>query len=158
MKRVLLCAALLAWSAMASAVVYKWTDAQGKVQYGDRPPDGVHAEVVEMPGSHAARSLTAGPAQTASAPSASTPAQKPATTANSTGQDDPAKKAVDEDVAQTRDKQCADAQERYKKLIEGRKLYKAGTDGERQYLTSQEIDAERVNAKHDVDSVCNSAT
>jgi hypothetical protein len=149
MKRVLLCAALLAWSAMASAVVYKWTDAQGKLQYGDRPPDGVHAEVVEMPGSHAARSNT---------PSASTPAPKPATTANSTAQDGPAKKAVDEDVAQTRDKQCADAQERYKKLIEGRKLYKAGADGERQYLTSQEIDTERVSAKNDVDSVCNSPT
>ena len=48
MKRVLLCAALLAWSTLASAVVYKWVDAQGKLQYGDRPPDGVHAEVVEL--------------------------------------------------------------------------------------------------------------
>jgi hypothetical protein len=158
MKRVLLCAALLAWSAMASAVVYKWTDAQGKLQYGDRPPDGVHAEVVEMPGNHAARSLKAGPAEAPSAPSASAPAPKPAASANSTGQDDPAKKAVDGDVAQAREKQCADAQERYKKLIEGRKLYKAGADGDRQYLTSQEIDAERLSAKHDVDAVCNSPT
>ena len=45
MKRLLLFAALIAWSGMASAVVYKWVDAQGKLQYGDRPPDGVHAEV-----------------------------------------------------------------------------------------------------------------
>jgi hypothetical protein len=66
------------------------------------------------------------------------------------------KKAVADDVAQTRDKQCADAQDRYKKLIEGRKLYKTGTDGERQYLTSEEIDSERLNAKHDVDTICNS--
>src|SRR3974377_91791 len=44
MKRLLLVAALIAWSGMASAVVYKWVDAQGKVQYGDRPPDGGHAE------------------------------------------------------------------------------------------------------------------
>jgi hypothetical protein len=55
MKRVLLCAALIAWSGMASAVVYKWVDAQGKVQYGDRPPDGVHAEVVEGLGTHLSR-------------------------------------------------------------------------------------------------------
>ena len=41
---------------MASAVVYKWVDAQGKVQYGDRPPDGVHAEVVELLGTHTGRS------------------------------------------------------------------------------------------------------
>ena len=65
---------------------------------------------------------------------------------------------MDEDVAQTRDKQCADAQERYKKLIEGRKLFKLGADGQRQYLTSDEIDSERVNAKRDVDSICNSST
>ena len=52
MKRVLLCTALILWSAMASAVVYKWVDAQGKTQYGDRPPDGVHADVVELLGTH----------------------------------------------------------------------------------------------------------
>ena len=52
MKRVLLCAALLAWSGLASAVVYKWVDAHGKIQYGDRPPDGVHAEIVELLGTH----------------------------------------------------------------------------------------------------------
>jgi len=70
--------------------------------------------------------------------------------------DDSDKKAVADDVAQTRDKQCADAQDRYKKMIEGRRLYKAGADGERQYLTSEEIDAARLSAKHDVDAACNS--
>ena len=61
MKRVLLCAVLLAWSGLASAVVYKWIDAQGKVQYGDRPPDGVHAEIVEGLGTHGTRSELARP-------------------------------------------------------------------------------------------------
>jgi hypothetical protein len=146
MKRLLLFAALLAWSGMAGAVVYKWVDAQGKIQYGDRPPDGVHAEVVELLGTHVARSA---PTKTSDsgAPSSQTPAAN-----------DAAKKAVDNDVEQSRDKQCADAQERYKKLIEGRRLYKTGENGERQYLTSDEIDAERVNAKRDVDGICNSPT
>lgn len=148
MKRVLLCAALMAWSGIASAVVYKWVDGQGKIQYGDHPPDGVHAVVVELLGSHVPR---------AAAPA---PASRPtrAATKNPVAQDDEAKKAVEEDVAQVRDKQCADAQERYKKLIEGRRLFKAGADGERQYLSSEEIDAERVNAKREVDAVCNSPT
>ena len=140
MKRVLLCAALLAWSTLASAVVYKWVDAQGKVEYGDQPPDGVHAEVVELLGTHSARA----------APTPASAAAKPAATPSET------KKAVDADVAQTREKQCADAQDRYKKLIEGRRLYKTGDNGERQYLTSDEIDAERLNAKRDIDAVCNS--
>jgi hypothetical protein len=146
MKRLLLFAALVAWSGMAGAVVYKWVDAQGKVQYGDRPPDGVHAEVVELLGTHVARST-----------SASEPAKK-AATGQTAPADVAAKKAVDADVAQTREKQCADAQDRYKKLIEGRRLYKTGADGERQYLTSDEIDSERVNAKRDVDTTCNSTT
>jgi len=142
MKRVLLCAALLAWSTLASAVVYKWVDAQGKVEYGDRPPDGVHAEVVEMLGTNNSR------AATTPAPAAAKPAATPSDT----------KKAVASDVAETREKQCAEAQDRYKKLIEGRRLYKTGDNGERQYLTSEEIDAERLNAKRDIDAICNSTT
>jgi hypothetical protein len=145
MKRVLLCAVLMAWAGMASAVVYKWVDAQGKVQYGDRPPDGVHAEVVELLGVHTGRSSRPSDAPQSAASKA--PASDPAERA--------AKKAVDDDLAQTRDKQCTDAQDRYKKLIEGRKIYKTGPDGERQYLTSDEIDTERVNAKREIDEVCN---
>jgi hypothetical protein len=149
MKRLLLFAALIAWSGMASAVVYKWVDAQGKVQYGDNPPDGVHAEVVELLGTHVARQPAAGKPDSSN--TAST-AQKPAAT------DSAEKKQVADDVAQTREKQCADAQERYKKLIEGRRLYKTGANGDREYLTSEEIDKERLDAKSDVDSICNSTT
>jgi hypothetical protein len=68
------------------------------------------------------------------------------------------KKAIDQDVAQSKDKQCTDAQDRYKKLIEGRHIYKTGPDGERQFMTSEEIDTERLNAKRDIDSICNSPT
>jgi hypothetical protein len=155
MKRVLLCAVLLTWSGLASAVVYRWTDAQGKVQYGDRPPDGVHAQVVEGLGNHGSRSEQARP------PVVSASSSQPARNAPQTHtapSEDGVKKAVDEDVAQVKEKQCADAQARYKNLIEGRKLYKAGADGERQYLTSEEIDAERINAKREVDTTCNSPT
>jgi len=150
MKRLLVCAALIAWSSLASAVVYKWTDAQGKLQYGDRPPDGVHAEVVELLGTHASTPRNAStPAQ------ASSSAQ---TAAKPTPKDVEDRKSIAQDVSQVKDKQCTDAQERYKKLIEGRRLYKAGPDGERQFMTSEEIDTERLNAKRDVDTICNSAT
>jgi hypothetical protein len=152
MKRLLLFAALIAWSGMASAVVYKWIDAQGKLQYGDRPPDGVHAQVVEMLGTHAAAARNASPSTNASTPATRTAA------ANLSPKEAEDKKAVDQDVAQTRDKQCTDAQDRYKKLIDGRRIYKAGPDGERQYMSSEEIDTERLNAKRDVDAICNSTT
>jgi|HubBroStandDraft_2_1064218.scaffolds.fasta_scaffold195229_2 hypothetical protein len=152
MKRLLLCAALLAWSGLASAVVYKWVDAQGKLQYGDRPPDGVHAEVVELLGTHSASN------RNASAPARSADTAAKVAANNPLPKDADTKREVDQDVAQTKEKQCTDAQERYKKLIEGRRIYKAGADGERQYLSSQEIDTERVNAKRDIDTICNSTT
>jgi hypothetical protein len=149
----MLFAALIAWSSLASAVIYKWTDAQGKVQYGDRPPDGVHAVVVELLGTHASTARTSSPT---SAPAPAPAPRIAATTPSAKDTDD--KNAVDQDVAQTRDKQCTEAQDRYKKLIEGRRLYKTGPDGERQFMTSEEIDTERLNAKRDVDNICNSAT
>ena len=142
MKRMVLCAALMAFSSMASAVVYKWVDAQGKVQYGDRPPDGVHAEIMELIGTHGAPR----PAQPAPTPPEAAPAAARAATAATTT-DDPARKAVQEDVEAAREKQCADAQERYRKSIEGRRLYRLGSDGEREYLTSEEIDAERLKCQ-----------
>ncbi len=159
MKRLLLFAALIAWSGMAGAVVYRWIDAQGKLQYGDRPPDGVHAEVVELLGTHVARAVAAReaasppPASPASASSARPPSAPP-------GAEDDAsvKKAVEGDVEQTREKQCADARDHYNKLIEGRRIYKTGANGEREYLSSEEIDSERLNAKRAVDTICNSST
>jgi hypothetical protein len=149
MKHMLLFAVLVAWSGVAGAVVYKWVDAQGKVQYGDRPPDGVHAEVVELLGTHAARTT---PARAESAPTPRTDAP------NQSPEDSAVKKAVDSDVQQAKEKECADAQDRYKKLIEGRRLYKTGPSGEREYMTAEEIDSERLNAKRDVDTICNSPT
>jgi hypothetical protein len=144
MKRVLLCAALIAWSGMASAVVYKWVDGQGKVQYGDRPPDGVHAVVVEMVGTRDTRTEPApAPAQDSKA-AAQTAANAP-------------KKISAEEAAANQQKLCADAQDRYKKLLEGRHLYKQGDDGQRQYMTSEQIDSERASAKQEVDTVCNSS-
>ena len=152
MKRVLLCAALLAWSGMSAAAVYKWVDAQGKVLYGDRPPDGVKAELVTLlgnrvPASAPVRQSDAGRSDRATIVSSKPPAPK----ADS-------KKSVEQDVAAAKAKQCGEAQERYRKLIEGRHIYKEGKEGEREYLSAEEIDSERLNAKHDIDAICNSAT
>src|SRR5208283_1825942 len=115
MKRVLLCAVLMAWSTLASAVVYKWVDAQGKVQYGDRPPDGVHAEIIELLGTHTGRAKATSDAPNAATVAKSAPSERSAKEA---------KEAVDADVAQTREKQCSEAQDRYQKLIDRRRLYK----------------------------------
>src|SRR5438093_855302 len=43
MKTILLFAVAFAFSAAATAQQYKWTDQNGRVQYGDAPPPGVKA-------------------------------------------------------------------------------------------------------------------
>jgi hypothetical protein len=151
MKRVLVCALLMAWSGMSFAVVYKWVDAKGDVHYGDHPPDGVAAEVVEGLGAHSQRSTAPSPA----APTASAAPSRPAA---KSPQDPNVQQSVDTDVQAAREKQCADAQQRYQQLINGRKIYTTGDDGQRQYLTSDQIDAARLAAKSDVDSLCNNAS
>ena len=148
MKRVLLFAALIAWSTMASAVVYKWVDAKGRVQYGDTPPDGVKAEVVRLIGTHEAP--PAPTAKPASAPSALSFGDQ-ALAEQKKAED---QQAVDSDVAAARKKQCADAKAHYEQLINGRHMYSVGANGERDYLTSEQIDAARLSAKKDVDSLC----
>ena len=65
-----------------------------------------------------------------------------------------APKVSAEEAAANHDKLCADAQERYKKLAEGRHLYKVGDDGQRQYMTSDQIDAERISTKAAMDNAC----
>ena len=49
MKKALLLATALAFSAAAIAEQYKWTDKDGKVQYGDAPPPGVKATPLRAP-------------------------------------------------------------------------------------------------------------
>jgi len=144
MKRVLLFTALIIWSAVASAVVYKWSDADGKVHYGDRPPDGVKAQIVEGLG------LTVHYSAPAAAPAAARTSAPPAAVAK----DKPIDPAAIDAATAAREQQCSAAQARLKQLNEGRHLYKPGQNGDREYLTSAQIDAERLDAKKEVDTVC----
>lgn len=145
MKRVLLFTAMIIWSTIASAVVYKWSDADGKVHYADRPPDGIKAEVVAMLGTHGTSTPIASP------PPRSASASNPAPAA-AAAKDKPA--ADPSDAAAAREQQCAAAQARLKQLLEGRHLFRPGANGEREYLTSEQIDSERLDARKEVDTVC----
>ena len=51
--------------------------------------------------------------------------------------------------------QCKQAQEKYQNYVTSRRLYKEGPNKERIYLSDQELETERLNAKHEVDELCN---
>jgi Domain of unknown function (DUF4124) len=51
-------------------------------------------------------------------------------------------------------KRCAEARQRYEAYTQSYRLYEQGPDGERRYLTSEEIDAARANAQQIRDQFC----
>ena len=53
-----------------------------------------------------------------------------------------------------RAKLCADARQRYEVVMSSFRLYETAPDGQRRYLTSEEIDAVRAEAKKTTDDLC----
>jgi hypothetical protein len=140
----------------AVAAVYKWVDPQGRIHYSDRPPppegkllsvdtslQHTHADRAE--GTRSAAQLPAA----ASMPSA--PATGPAATPEAAAR---LKQAVDNDVSSARADQCKQAQDKYQTYVRSRRLFKEGPNKERIYLSDEELDTERLQAKHDVDEFC----
>ena len=151
LKRIAWGLMLVGLAATASADVFRWTDAQGGVHYSDRP-DSDQAQRVSIV-SHATNPAAV---TTRAQTEADQRSKDAAQTAQQTA-DQNATKAVQNDVTKTRADQCKEAKERYRVAIESQKLYRMGKDGERQYLTSQEIDEARINARKDMDTVCGQA-
>jgi hypothetical protein len=140
--------------AAAQADVYRSVDAQGQVHYSDTPTPGAELVHVQRGGGGIAFNSTAAAAKSSSAPTASS------TAAKAPPQDPLAKqaaeKAVQQDVEQTRADQCTKAKSDYEAAIAARRIYKAGTDGDRQYLTDEEAEQQRVNLHQAMDTACGS--
>jgi hypothetical protein len=134
---------------VARADVYRWVDGHGEAHYTDR----------WVPGSELIKSSKPHPSEPA--PSASQAQAKGTTSsANQTPaakQQQAAEEAVKADVAKTKEAQCKEAKDRYQKAIEARRIYKPGKEGqERVYMTDEETDAYRVQARNDVTLTCGS--
>jgi hypothetical protein len=140
----------LTLSAVASASVYKWIDAQGNVHYSDRPPEG-ESQIVEIASSPSSRAR-------APARSSSEPKQRESTPQTDGKQkaEQATQQAVNSDVAKSRAKQCEEAKARYQTAIDSHKLYKMGKNGEREYLNDAELSQARLDARRTRDESCGS--
>jgi Domain of unknown function (DUF4124) len=151
-KRIAWGVLLACLSMAASADVFRWVDAQGRVHYSDRPDSDKAVRVGIV--SHASDpDAIAARAQSENDQRAKADAQQAQqrSTQNTAS-------AVQKDVEKSREGQCKEAKEHYRIAIESQKLYRVGKNGEREYLTSQEIDEARLNARKDMDSVCGQAS
>jgi hypothetical protein len=135
---VLLAAAAL--SAGARADIWKWVDANGHVQYSDRWSPGAVLIKGERPPSNA---------------SSSDQKQLAASDKEVTDQlnREQAARQVQRDEAAAHADQCKQAKDHYDQLIQARRVY-TESNGDRQYLSDQQADQERVQAKLAMDSAC----
>lgn len=146
MFRILATAAVLFGAAAAAhADVYRWTDAQGHVQYSDR----------WVPGSTLIKSTSHNPGPP---PQQQTTDQQKLAASNTALAEQKAQReteqTVKQDVAVTRAEQCKQATAAYDKAIQSRRLYKEGKNGEREYVSDQEADSYRAKLLSERKALC----
>jgi hypothetical protein len=131
----------------AVADVYKYKDEKGNIQYTDKPPS-LPAERLNVQSQRT--DVVAAQERSQAAVQAANPNARPAAQGNSPAD----QKAAAETTAKDKADRCVKARERYDKYMNSPKLYEAGKDGERRYLTETELDAARASAKASMDVMC----
>jgi hypothetical protein len=132
----------------ATAEVYRWVDAQGRVHYSDRP-DSENAKPVGI------YSRPSNPEAIAKRTQAEKEQwQQADTQAQKQSADAAAGKAVTQDMAKIQKERCTKAKEDYRVATESQRLYRVGKSGEREYLTDAEITEARVNTRKALAEAC----
>ena len=128
--------------------VYRSTDANGNVVFTDRPTENSEPVNVTVP----AAGRPGNPITSPDAKAAAAKAQGNGT-ANA-GEQKKEKAPTPAEKEAERAKNCATARDRQTRYDQSHRLYKAGPNGEREYLNSAEIDEARAKAAADVATWC----
>ena len=157
--KVVLAVLLAGVAAMAAAeTVYKWVDGSGQIHYTDLPPRQGDAKIISVYQQESGMSedgdagsgdfTEEGGSDNAQASTPSKPrtAEPPVS--------DEAKAAAENDAAKAKVVQCKEAQDRYQRYLDSRRLFRETADGKRVYLTDQELTEARARAKQAVDDYC----
>ncbi|MBB3193884.1 DUF4124 domain-containing protein [Roseateles terrae] len=133
----LLCGVVLLSLAPAVQAQWKWRDAEGRVQYSDRPPPAHVAEkdILARPSSSAQRRMTQPIPEAASAASAPASANAPAKAASDAAKAAKDRKAAeDKQRAEMNAENCRNAQDQLKLLESGIRVRQTNDAGERVVL------------------------
>jgi hypothetical protein len=141
-------AALLVGSAQAGEV-FKTKDDKGNPIYTDKP-DTLPAEKLDVK-TNQSDTVEVQKRYDAQMKSYSSGAQA----SSNTAQQAASRQKASELSAEDRAKRCVDARTRYEQVMNSPRLYtQAEGETERHYLTSEQIDAARANAKQVMDEFC----
>jgi hypothetical protein len=139
----------LAQSAYLPQDVYKWLDSDGVTHYAAQAPLGVQSESTGVRvRSTNQESLQARAAdQTARIDASNTRSQQEREISAEN-------KATAKQNRDIREQNCAQARQQQKTYNEARRLYRTLENGDREYLTSDELDGERAGANSQVQEWC----
>ena len=147
----------------AAAETYKWTDAEGKVHYSDQPPPSNAKDPTTVtPRKKTSRS--APPPEDETKPADAKPAPAAAKTAQEldaefrqrkveTAEKEAAQKKLAQE-AESKKKNCAQAQANVARLQAGGRIARANDKGETEYLDDAQIAQELLRAREIQDSWC----
>lgn len=141
--------ATLVLAAGAQADVYKYVDAQGNVQYTDKPAL-LPAQKLAVQSRATDATAVAGRAEADRARIAAADAARQQATAQSADQQN-----ATQLTATAKAEQCVKARERYSSYTTSQRLYEELPDGQRRYLSDAELTAARDSAKAAMDAMCN---
>jgi hypothetical protein len=116
--------ALAAMTVSASAQVYEWRDAQGRLIYGDMPPVGVDAKLI--------RGASIRPAP---APGQEGAAAEPEPAAD---EDETPQETIARGLAAVRDQACGQARGQLAALESEERIARVNAQGEREFLTDEQ--------------------
>jgi hypothetical protein len=139
--------ALVAAHSAIAGDIYKWTDAEGNVHYGDRPAG-------EQPERVAVESQPTDPARI----QAATQARADARTARSeaaaaAAASGPTPEQLKAEAAE-RAERCTSVKAQMQQLVTSRRLYREDENGERVYLDESETIAARERVENQISEFC----
>jgi len=140
---------LLVASAAFASEIYKWTDADGNVHYGDRPI-GEQVERVAIVSRPTDPARVQAMTQARAEARAETAEQEALLAAER-----PSEEALQAEARERADK-CSTYRERLQKFVTSRRLYREDEDGERVYLDEDETLAARERVEDRIDEYCSS--
>ncbi|MGH8496057.1 MAG: DUF4124 domain-containing protein [Gammaproteobacteria bacterium] len=138
---------LSAAATIAAADVYRWVDADGQVHYSDRPARNAERLDVESRPTDAARIRDQ--QERAAALTAARGVREGQESAQAAEQ-----ASAEADIAAQRAVNCETARQRLQTYDTAHRLYRPQEDGGREYLSDEELDAARADARLDVDEWC----
>ena len=132
----------------AAADVYKYRDEKGNIQYTDKPPQ-LPAERLNVKSQRTDVVAVQERRQAEQKQQAAAAEQQQQARAQAADQQE-----AEQLTAKDKAERCVKARERYDRYMNSQKLYEQGADGERRYLSSEELDAARASAKASMDVLC----